>query len=128
MLTSNQEAIFSPKATALRLALKRIFKSHTPSCRYSRLICDSNRSGIEIWKSLMTDNSKRDLIYNCTEMTGFDSTSRQMWQATMKEFKPRIGNIWMISTNRFILAAAKTMSILAGFSMKTARSLHEIKG
>jgi hypothetical protein len=50
-----------------------------------------------------------------------------MWQATMKEFKPRIGNIWMISTNRFILAAAKTMSILAGFSMKTARSLHVIK-
>ncbi len=84
--------------------------------------------GIEIWKSLMTDNLKKDLIYNCTEMTGFDSTSRQMWQATMKEFKPRIGNIWMISTNRFILAAAKTMSILAGFSMKTARSLHEIKG
>jgi hypothetical protein len=84
-------------------------------------------NGIAIWKKLMAGEAKKDLIYNCTEMTGFDSTSRQMWQLAMKELKPRIGNIWMISTNRFILAAAKTMSLLAGFSMKTARSLDEIQ-
>ena len=82
--------------------------------------------GLETWKPLMAGNDKKDLIYNCTDMTGFDSTSRQMWQATMKELKPKIGNIWMISTNRFILAAAKTMGILAGFSIKTAKSLEEI--
>jgi hypothetical protein len=83
--------------------------------------------GIEIWRKFMAGDGKKDLIYNCSEMSGFDSTSRQMWQATMKEFKPQIGNIWMISENRFILAAAKTMGLLAGFSMKTARSLDEIK-
>lgn len=84
-------------------------------------------SGIETWKGLMKDGSKKDLIFNCEDMSGFDSTSRQMWQATMKEYKPNIGNIWMICSNRFILAAAKTMSLLAGFSMKTARSLDEIR-
>lgn len=84
--------------------------------------------GIEVWKNLMTGQSKKDLIYNCTDMTGFDTTSRQMWQTTMKELKPRIGNIWMISTNRFILAAAKTMGLLTGFSIRTAKSIDEIRG
>lgn len=88
----------------------------------------SAAKAIETWKNLMTGSSKKDLIYNCTEMTGFDSTSRKIWQATMKELKPKIGDIWIISTNRFILAAAKTMSLLAGFSIKTTKSIHDIKG
>lgn len=83
--------------------------------------------GIEQWKSLMKGNAKKDLIYNCADMSGFDSTSRQMWQATMKEFKARIGNIWIISGNQFILAAAKTMGLLAGFSIRTAKSIDQIR-
>lgn len=83
--------------------------------------------GIEVWKQYMTGTGRHDLIYNCTDMSGFDSTARQLWQSTMKEFKNQIGNIWMISDNRFILAAAKTMGILAGFSIKTARSLADVR-
>lgn len=83
--------------------------------------------GAEQWKALMKGDTKRDLIFNCAEMHGFDSTSRQLWQAVMKEHKSRIGNIWVISNNSFILAAAKTMGLLAGFSIKVAKSLDQIK-
>jgi hypothetical protein len=84
-------------------------------------------SGVDHWKMIMMGSEKKDLIFNCTNMTGFDTTSRQMWQATMKELKQKIGHIWIISTNQFILAAAKTMGLLSGFSIKTARSIDQIK-
>ena len=80
------------------------------------------------WKELMTGDGRKDLIYNCTDMTGFDSGARKIWQAQLTELKSRIGIIWMISTNRIILTAAKTMALLAGFPMKTARTLEEVRG
>lgn len=84
-------------------------------------------TAIEEWKQLMEGPAKKNLIYNCIEMTGFDSTARKMWQATMSEFKQKIGGIWIISSNIFILGAAKTMGVLAGFAIKVAKSADEIK-
>jgi hypothetical protein len=83
-------------------------------------------AGIETWRRLMTGTDKHHLIYHCTDMTGFDSSAREIWQAALKEMKADIANIWMVSDNRFILAAAKTMGILAGFPIKTTRSLDAI--
>ena len=82
---------------------------------------------IKAWKQLMESPSKKNLIYNCIDMSGFDSTARKMWQTTMSEFKQKIGSIWIISSNTFILAAAKTMGVLTGFSIKVARSEDQIK-
>lgn len=82
---------------------------------------------IEEWKQLTADKQKKSLIYNCREMTGFDSSARKMWQATMGELKQSTGSIWIISSNTFILAAAKTMGVLTGFSIKVAKSLSDIR-
>ena len=79
------------------------------------------------WKQQMGGPSKKNLIYNCHEMSGFDSSARKMWQATMGEYKQKIGSIWIISSNILILGAAKTMGILTGFSIKVARSMDDIK-
>lgn len=81
---------------------------------------------IEEWRQLMVGLSKKNLIYNCIEMSGFDTDARKIWQSTMSEFKPQIENIWIISSNMFILAAAKTMGFLTGFSIKVAKTLEEI--
>lgn len=79
------------------------------------------------WKQHMGDPSKKNLIYNCHEMSGFDGSARKMWQATMGEYKQKIGSIWIISSNILILGAAKTMGILTGFSIKVAKSTDDIK-
>lgn len=113
-----------------RVVIREITKNNKPYIQFDftgYLDHPEAMKGIEAWRALMKDTGRKDLIYNCKDMTGFDSTARQLWQAMMKEYKPRIGNIWMISDNRFILAAAKTMGVLSGFSIKTARSLDDIK-
>jgi hypothetical protein len=60
-------------------------------------------------------------------MTGFDTSARRRWQDAMTLHKPLINVVWIISTNIFILGAAKTMGLLTGFTIRIARSLHEVK-
>ncbi len=86
-------------------------------------------AAIQLWrieKAKATYNGKTDLIFNCIEMTGFATEARRKWQATLKELKSEIGEIWVVSDNIFILGAAKTMGILAGYQLKVTRSLNEI--
>jgi hypothetical protein len=72
------------------------------------------------------DSGKIDIIYNCNEMTGFDTAARKKWQQTMSTLKSRLANVWIISDNRFILAAAKTMGLLSGFKIRAARSFNVV--
>lgn len=88
---------------------------------------ESATAAIESWKAYSAVTPKTNIIYNCLEMTGFDSAARKMWQSTMSELKPKTGCIWVISSNAFILGAAKTMGILSGYDIKTAKSLDGIK-
>lgn len=82
---------------------------------------------IEAWKLRAAEQSKLNLIYNCLEMSGFDTAARKLWQATMSELKIKTGSIWVISSNAFILGAAKTMGLLTGYDIKTAKSIENIK-
>ena len=72
-------------------------------------------------------DAKIDLIYNCTSMTGFDTAARKKWQETMKELQPHTNVIWIVSDNIFIIGAAKTMSILTRYTIKSVKSLEEIR-
>lgn len=87
----------------------------------------SATAAIESWKTHASANPKTHIIYNCLEMSGFDTAARKMWQATMSELKPKTGSIWIISSNAFILGAAKTMGILSGYDIKIAKSMDGIK-
>lgn len=96
---------------------------------YGELKESSAIEGIEKWReeiSKLPSNQKIDLIYNCSEMTGFETGARRNWQNAMKEFKAQLGDIWIVSDNIFILGAAKTMGILTGFNMKVCRSLSDV--
>lgn len=81
---------------------------------------------IEEWKRHMTSAEKKDIIYNCLEMSGFESEARKLWQATQHEYKPKIASIWVVTTNMFILTAAKTMGLLTGYSIKVAKRIEEV--
>jgi hypothetical protein len=78
-------------------------------------------------ESLHPPDAKVDLIYNCIFMTGFDTAARKKWQETMKELQPRTNVIWIVSDNIFIIGAAKTMSILTRYTIKSVKSLDEIR-
>ena len=95
------------------------FKDHLDS--------DNAQKAIVQWKDKMKPGTKRHLIYNCMFMTGFDTSARKTWQTTMGTHKHQIGDIWIISSNVFILGAAKTMGLLTGFAIKVAKTLNDIK-
>ena len=78
-------------------------------------------------QSLHPPDAKVDLIYNCISMTGFDTAARKKWQETMKELQTRTNVIWIVSDNIFIIGAAKTMSILTRYTIKSVKSLEEIR-
>ena len=75
----------------------------------------------------MKPGIKNHLIFNCAAMTGFDTEARRVWQDAMNKMKPQIGSIWIVSTNVFILGAARTMGLLTGFNIKTAKLLDKIQ-
>ncbi len=75
---------------------------------------------------LAKDGSKVHLIFNCDSLTGFDTEARRNWQAALKEQKGNIGEVWVVCNNLFILAAAKTMGLLSGYSLKVTRSISEV--
>ena len=86
-------------------------------------------TAIGSWRNMVKDSkpgSTVNLIYDCTEMTGFDTQARRKWQDAMAELKSKSGVIWIVSTNVFILTAAKTMGLLTGYNIKAARSLSDI--
>lgn len=84
---------------------------------------------IPVWKEMyqqLATNEKANLVFNCEVMTGFDTEARRKWQTALKDLKNQTGSIWIVSENIFILGAAKTMGILAGFPIKVTRSLSEV--
>ena len=90
------------------------------------LTVEAAHEAIGKWKTMLTENEKTNLIYNCLEMTNFDTAARKAWQSTMAELKPQTGRIWIISSNAFILGAAKTMGLLTGFDIKIAKSIESV--
>jgi histidinol phosphatase-like enzyme len=86
---------------------------------------------IQEWKMKMSEvqskGVKVDMIYDCSAMTGFETNARKNWQSMMMDYKSKIGVIWMVSDNIFILGAAKTMGVLTGFGIKITRTLGDIK-
>ncbi|MCU0430469.1 MAG: hypothetical protein MUF42_10910 [Cytophagaceae bacterium] len=81
---------------------------------------------VQHWKEHFNQSlkpgDKANLIFDCSHMKNYDTASRQLWQRTMVEHRANIGDIWIISQNRLILTAAKTMGLLTGFKIKVALS------
>ena len=114
----------------MKVVLKKTEINGKPFLQFdfnAHLTVDSANEAIAQWKSHLNGNQKINLIYNCLEMTGFDSAARKTWQSTMSELKSKTGSIWIISSNAFILGAAKTMGLLSGYDIKVAKSIESIK-
>jgi hypothetical protein len=82
------------------------------------------------WKEELSRNLKSEekafVICNCINMTGYAPNARKLWQQTLSELKNQIGCFWIITDNNMFVMAAKTMSLLTKFKIKTAKSESEI--
>ena len=85
-------------------------------------------TGVEEWKNIFApiEGEKTALIWDCLEMTGFESKARTTWQQGMKELKDKIDTIWLITNSKIIKAGAKLMSAFTKFNIKVVKSEDEI--
>lgn len=92
------------------------------------LTADMARDAIAIWREELKryEGKKVTLIFNCQHMQGFETSARRMWQEMLSESKLQTADIWVVCNNMFIMTAAKTMGLLTGYKIKTAKTLQEV--
>lgn len=116
--------------TTKRVTLKKLVISGKSFLQFDfkgHLDMESALAAINDWKQQLSTNQKTNLIYNCVDMTGFDTSARKAWQSALSELKSNTGSIWIISTNAFILGAAKTMGLLSGYDIKISKTMEGVK-
>ena len=80
------------------------------------------------WKAAF--ESKKDekivLIWDCVKMKEYESEARAQWVDVLKEMKPRIDSIWLITDSVLISMGASVMGMLSSINIKTVKSESEI--
>ena len=59
-------------------------------------------------------------------MIGYETGARTQWTAALKEMKPQIGKIWLISESSFIRIGGAVMAVVTSLDIKPVRSESEI--
>jgi hypothetical protein len=86
------------------------------------------KNGISVWKEAnsLKQGQKIHLVWDCLEMTGYDSLARVLWQKTMKDFKDSIGSIWILTNSNIVKVGATLLSAFTSFSIKIVSSENEV--
>ncbi len=84
--------------------------------------------GVGEWKELFAsaENQKVTLIWDSTQMTGFDNKARIIWQHALKDMKKQIKCVWLISNSKIIRTGAKVMSAFTSFCLKVVDNSDKI--
>lgn len=84
----------------------------------------------EVWEREFKDapaDKKFTLIWDCSEMTGFDISAKNHWTKSMNTHEPQISSVTVISNNMLIRGAARLVLQLFSFDVSVARSYNDIK-
>lgn len=57
------------------------------------------------------------MIWECTKMIGYDLSARDAWQTFIKEFKPKIEIIHLVSNSYLIRTGAKVIGAFTGIKI-----------
>lgn len=84
--------------------------------------------GIKKWRDCFNSKSGESvtLIWDCKVMTGYNSAARNQWTDALKEMKPQIDTIWLITESSIIKMGASVMGMLSSFDIKVVKSESEI--
>ena len=66
------------------------------------------------------------LIWQCLGMKGYEPMARSLWQTAIKELKPQIECIWLVTDSHVIQAGAAIMSLFTSFPIKTVKTEEKI--
>ncbi len=84
--------------------------------------------GVEQWREFF--ESARDqkviIIWDSTQMTGFDFKAQVIWQHAIKEMKNQIACVWLVSNSKIIRTGAKLMSAFTSFCLKVVDNSKQI--
>jgi len=100
--------------------LKFTFRGHLTS--------EDAELGVKEWRDFFnsTGGEKVVVIWDSTQMTGFDNKARIIWQHAIKEMKSQIECVWLITDSKVIKAGAKLMSLFTSFCLKVVDSSDKI--
>lgn len=86
-------------------------------------------AAIEDWRACFAEHpdAKVPIVWDAVKMRGYDSGARRMWTETLKELKPRIGPIWLVSESSVIRMGASVMSMLSGLDIHPVRSMDAVR-
>lgn len=84
---------------------------------------------IEKWREAFASkpDTKIVLIWDCLEMSRYDTESRVQWQNALKEMKHQIHGIWLVTQSSLIRMGASVMSMLTRLKVNVVVSEDQIK-
>lgn len=68
-------------------------------------------------------DDKFTMVWECTSMGGYDAGAREYWQVFIKNIKPKIAGIHLVSPNIVIRSGAVVVGIFAGIKITSWASL-----
>jgi hypothetical protein len=92
------------------------------------LTADHAEVAITEWKEIFQSSEDESiiLIWDCIKMQGYDSAARIRWTDALKDMKPRIDTIWLISESSLIRMGASVIALLSSLKIKTVDSENKI--
>lgn len=70
---------------------------------------------------------KTTMVWDCTGMTGYDTSAREDWQTLMRDIKPKIHRIHLVSESTVICSWAMLVGTFAGIKISTSAALEEFR-
>jgi hypothetical protein len=67
------------------------------------------------------------MVWECTAMVGYDRGAREAWQVFIKNIKPKIETINLVSQNILIRTGAMVIGIFSGIKIVPWVSLDDFK-
>jgi hypothetical protein len=93
-----------------------------------RFSSENAQSAINIIQPMIGDiTGKFTMIWECSAMVGYDRGAREAWQVFIKNIKPKIDVINLISQNILIRTGAMVIGIFAGIKVIPWASLDAFK-
>jgi hypothetical protein len=85
-------------------------------------------SAINIIQPMVDDlNGKFTMVWECSIMVGYDAKAREAWQIFIKNIKPKIESINLVSKNIVIRTGAMVIGIFTGIKIVTWTSLDDFQ-
>lgn len=83
---------------------------------------------VEEWKELQASSKggKINIIWNCLNMKSYERKTLSVWQKTLKTFKNKIEDIWLITDSKKIKAGAVLMSTFSSLKIKVVKTEDKI--